>query len=95
MLERMVYFDRDKAIKFEEEHESKVVSTIPLLGDLDHQSLIYITAKFREAMRRLKHSDWRKEWSDLSQETLSGLLRLTFLHARPILGWELDLDEVA
>ena len=94
MLERIVYFDRDESISFEEEHDSKALSTIPMLGDMNRQSLGRITTKFREAMLRLKPSDWRREWDELNDETLSGLLRFTFLHARPILAWELDFDDV-
>ena len=94
MLERIVYWDRDEAIRFEEENDAKAMSMIPLLEDTDPEKMRQIIDKFRKALRLLKNSDWRRPWADLDEEILSGLLRLTFLNARPVLAWELDLDRV-
>ena len=94
MLERIVYWDRDESMKFEEQHDCKALSMVPLLEDTDQDNMQRIIEKFRTAMRRLKSSDWRRSWGECKEETLYGLLRFTFLHSRPVLAWELDFDQV-
>ena len=94
MLERIVYWDRDKSMKFEKEHDCKALSCVPLLEDTEQDKMQQIVEKFRMAVQMLKVSDWRKPWGDLKDETLHGLLRFTFLHSRPVLAWELDFDKV-
>ena len=94
MLERIVYWDRNEAMAFEEANDAKALSMIPLLEDTDQDKMEHIIFKFRSAIRGLKYSDWRRFWADLDEEILYGLLRFTFLHSRPVLAWELDFDKV-
>ena len=94
MLERIIYWDRDQAMQFEQDHDVKALTMMPLLEELDSAQMAQIVDKFRLAIKRLKHSDWRRFWADLEGSILRQLVRFTFLHARPVLTWELSFNEL-
>ncbi|KAG8533118.1 uncharacterized protein KY384_001901 [Bacidia gigantensis] len=94
MLERIVFWDQDRAVSMEQDYDCKNLSMLPTIEDLTLSDSRYLIDRFRKGLLRLNGWDWRRQWATLDEETLRGLLRYTLLHARPVLAWELDLTAI-
>lgn len=97
MLERIVEWDRDQAEAMERENACAlssipVLSSIPTTEHLNEIDARYLVERFRRVMLSLPREDYRSAYGKLPEELLLGLLHYTFMIARPVLAWELDLD---
>ncbi|KAL9127320.1 MAG: hypothetical protein Q9217_003782 [Psora testacea] len=94
MLERIICWDRESAVLKEERAGFKVLSIVPKADTISEHDAKHLVKQFRKAINTLRQGDWRLFWADLEESELLGLLYYTFLLSRPILAWEIDLDNV-
>ena len=93
MLERVITWDRDRAEAFED-NEALLLSSIPTADGVNKVDAEYIVETFRQAMRQLPDDDVRLKFGELDVGILINLLHFTFLVSRPVLAWELDIDDI-
>ena len=93
MLERIVIWDREKAEDVETD-DQLLLSTIPTAMTINDVDARFIIETFRKAMQTLPETDLRFQIGEQSEEVLLALLHYTFLVSRPVLAWELDLDDI-
>ena len=94
MLERIICWDRECAFSAEKRTGTEVLSSVPKVETINVKNAKYLVKQFRKAMRTLHPDDWRRSWGELEESKLIDLLHYTFLLSRPVLAWELDLDQV-
>ena len=93
MLERIVAWDLNKAEALEQS-DVPLLSTVPTVETMNRVDAIYILKMFRSGMRKMPSDDVRFKVGTLPDEDLMALLHFTLLVSRPVLVWELDLDEI-
>ena len=93
MLERIVAWDLNKAEALEQP-DIPLLSTVPTTESMNKIDAIYILKMFRSGMKKIPSDDIRSKFGVLPDEDLMALLHFTLLVSRPVLTWELDLDEI-
>ena len=93
MLERIVAWDLNRAEALEQP-DVPLLSTIPTAATLNKVDAIYILKMFRLGMKKIPGEDIRSQVGRLPDQDLMALLHFTLLISRPVLVWELDLDEI-
>lgn len=93
MLERIVSWDLERAESFESQ-DVPLLSTVPRADNINEVDARYIIETFRNAMRKVPPNDIRSQIGQLPEKELMALLHFTFLVSRPILAWELDIDDI-
>ena len=93
MLERIVAWDLNKAEALEQS-DVPLLSTVPTAESINRVDATYILKVFRLGMRKIPDNDVRYKIGMLCDEDLMALLHFTLLVSRPVLAWELDLDEI-
>lgn len=93
MLERIVAWDLNKSEALEQP-DIPLLSTVPTTESMNKVDAIYILKMFRLGMKKIPGDDIRSKVGMLPDEDLMALLHFTLLVSRPVLVWELDLDEI-
>ena len=93
MLERIVAWDLNKAEALEQS-DVPLLSTVPTTESMNKVDAIYILKMFRSGMMKIPVHDIRSKVGILPDDDLMALLHFTLLVSRPVLTWELDLDEI-
>ncbi|KAL9103395.1 MAG: hypothetical protein Q9163_001571, partial [Psora crenata] len=92
MLERIISWDRRCAVVNEEGLGFKLLSSVPRADTISDIDAKYLVKQFRKAIKCLHEGDWRLPWAEMEENKLLALLYYTFLLSRPVLAWELDLE---
>lgn len=93
MLERIVAWDLNRAEALEQP-DIPLLSTVPTTATLNKVDAFYIIKMFRLGMHKIPGDDIRSKIGRLPDQDLMALLHFTLLISRPVLVWELDLDEI-
>ena len=93
MLERIVAWDLNRAEALEQS-DVPLLSTVPTAATLNKVDAIYLLKMFRLGMKKIPDEDIRSKVGKLPDQDLMALLHFTLLVSRPVLVWELDLDEI-
>ena len=93
MLERVVAWDMNRAEALEQP-DVPLLSTVPTASSLNRVDALYIIKMFRMGMQKIPGDDIRSRLGRLPDQDLMALLHFTLLISRPVLVWELDLDEI-
>ena len=93
MLERIVSWDLHRSEMFERD-DTYLLSTVPKAETINEVDARFIIDRFRRAMKKAPVGDIRVQFGLMPENELFALLHYTLLISRPVLAWELDLDNL-